>query len=191
MTRTVNIFTLSERVNEQAERAGLSLTALAAKSGLGKSTITSLLQTPDRNPRPSTLHKVAKALDVDPRYLIGETDEPSTWGEFSSSKNNGMSEGQTEYEATNTGDFVEYPLNSVQAGLGAAVAATALVDPNAPMESGTLYLADFKNGKRRIVYLAEPYLFWVTEEGEPSHAIRGKDVKILGKLLNRGDIGAK
>ncbi|MBO9467038.1 helix-turn-helix transcriptional regulator [Tropicibacter sp. R15_0] len=185
MTRSVNISTLSKRVNEQAERAGLSLTALAQAADLGKSTLTSLLQSPDRTPRPSTLNKVARALDVDPKYLLGETDEPGTWATSNGSKIKGLSEGIHEYTAAKQGGTVEYFLSNVRAGMGADVAASVLVDPDAPIETGTLYLAEFDDQTRRIVYLAEPYLFWVAEDGEPSHAIRGEGVAILGKLLNR------
>lgn len=185
MTRSVNISTLSERVNEQAERAGLSLTSLAKAADLGKSTLTSLLQSPDRSPRPSTLNKVAKALDVDPRYLLGEVENPGTWTAFYNIKTRGLSEGVHEYTAAKQGGTVEYLLSNIRTGMGADVAASVLVDPDAPIETGTLYLAEFDDKTRRIVYLAEPYLFWVAEDGEPSHAIRGDGVMILGKLLNR------
>lgn len=182
MTNNVNIFTLSERVNDRARRLGLSLTALSEKAGLAKSTITGMLQSPERTPRPSTLNKIARALDVDPRYLVGGIDEPGRWQDYYSINSNELSESGREFGVAAAEKFIELKIGRVNAGFGVSASASVAVAPIERVETGCLYLVEIPKHGRKICYFAEPYFMWMDEDGQIKHLTSGSEGEILGRI---------
>lgn len=64
--------TLLSRTKETAKQRGLSIEQLAKKVGISKS---GLYQWDQHEPKPSTITKVAEALNVSTDYLLGRTDD--------------------------------------------------------------------------------------------------------------------
>jgi len=68
---------LRARLRQLCKENGLSPSGLSIKAGLGKGAVSDILDNPDRHPRRRTLEKIARALDVAPDYLRGQTDQRS------------------------------------------------------------------------------------------------------------------
>ncbi len=66
------VATLGEKLKDARRRAVLTQEELAEKSGVGVATIIRLERGQIEEPRVSTLRKLAGALDVDARELIGD-----------------------------------------------------------------------------------------------------------------------
>lgn len=67
--------TLLSRTKEIAKRRGISMEKLANQVGISKSGI---YQWNNHEPKPSTVDKVADALNVSTDYLLGRTDIPTS-----------------------------------------------------------------------------------------------------------------
>jgi len=63
---------VGENLRHWRERRALSQDDLALASGVGQNTIWRI-EREGRQPRPSTLRKLATALNVDPAVLLGDT----------------------------------------------------------------------------------------------------------------------
>jgi transcriptional regulator with XRE-family HTH domain len=66
------VATLGEKLKDARRRAVLTQEQLAEKSGVGVATIIRLERGQVEEPRVSTLRKLAGALEVDARELIGD-----------------------------------------------------------------------------------------------------------------------
>lgn len=69
---------LIERINERLEALGLSARAASIKAGLSADAIRNIQRGKSLSARSNTLAAIARALDCDVRYLLGETDEVGT-----------------------------------------------------------------------------------------------------------------
>lgn len=62
--------TISERIKEGLEIRGMKQTDLVAKTGIGKSSISTYISG-SYEPKQTNIHKIAKALDVNESWLMG------------------------------------------------------------------------------------------------------------------------
>ncbi len=70
-TKGASVDTLGQRLREARRRAVLTQAELALKAGVALITVTRLEnEEGESNPRPETVRRLAKALDMDPAWLL-------------------------------------------------------------------------------------------------------------------------
>ncbi|MEM7721725.1 MAG: helix-turn-helix domain-containing protein [Pseudomonadota bacterium] len=181
---------LVQRLVDLCRDYGWSYTALSTKAGLGKGAVGDIIANPDRRPRDQTIMKLAKALGVEPLYLLGETDQDTS--------HLGLKEGIAPLE-DKAADEVFVAIQNVigregnslkawstafaPASAGVPKGSTILVDMGASTRSGDLVLASTADSGVAVRYLAEPYLVATGPAGQMAHATIGPDAEILGKIV--------
>lgn len=186
MKKQDEFLTIKDRLLEGMERLNISANELAARANVAPSTISGIIRQVERETRPSTLQKIARALDADPRYLAGTIDMPGSWDEFYRSNHKALAEDGGSFEPRNLDQTVEYDLGPTQAAFGAVVEAKVRVQPVTAPETDRLYLVEIPAVGRRIAYHVDPYLIYIDEHGATRFLIRTPAVIILGEVAKKG-----
>lgn len=72
-----SVSSIAERMQSALAQSGMSQAQLSAITGIGKSSISTYLSG-EYEPKHKNISKIAKALDVDERWLLGEVPDPNT-----------------------------------------------------------------------------------------------------------------
>lgn len=193
---------LAQRIETLRKRKGWSQTQLSSLAGLADSTINDIVRRPERASRISTIQAIADALGVSAQYLLGESDaeleksfSPYDIGDLEElvedSKQDDSEIIDKHIEARKRPGVIVCKIVSstcwqFRLGIGDVV----YIDTTERPTSGQIIATRDKRenmdqGKIRIGYLAEPYIFRFNSEGKPIHDFAGGgNSEIIGVLTS-------
>lgn len=172
------------------QQKGWSPSQLSIAAGLGKNTVGSLIEGGIRNPRKSTLEKLASALGVDIAILTGKPSashlgtliafdlaDEQLKEKFPNDINNLI----LDLAKQSSGERKHFLTKTAIPSLGISKGALVLINAVPAPSSGDIVVTE-KDGSTDICYWVEPYLVCLGNEGEIHHFLNDQSVKILGKI---------
>lgn len=185
--------TVAGRIESLLSEKGWSATKLSQRAGLGKGAVNDILTDPERQPRPATLTKLARALGVDKEYLACESDvrragsrlhDGPAWAEMPERAEAMPLLEKLDLEINEAGgDLTAYHLPPGAEGLGVPADSTVILSRKAVPKTGDLVVVNDPVLGHCIRYLAEPYLIGLDDEGRVRHWLRTDSAKFLGKVV--------
>lgn len=176
---------LSERISDLCAERKWSPSGLCRRAGIGKGTVAGIAADQSRTPRPSTIAKIAIALDVAPEYLMGETDVRVGPVSISDKRPGGLS---SEIQriimslvALNSDYASLITLDKPIPALGLLAQALVVVTRGHDVRSGDLLMV-VKDRKQRVCYSAGPLLVDLSMDGTTNHFVNDDSVDVLGHI---------
>lgn len=168
---------IGRRLMRAARERGWSQQQLSDRAGLGRNAVNEIINRPDRTPRRTTLTKLARALGVDPEWLIhgdpspaagGSTEKPLTAEEIRGADPTGALGALADMVASTADRWSVWRI-AAPAGDPFGAVRLALVDHSRTPRTGDHVVSP----GRGLRYLVEPYLVGTTATGAMDHSLRG------------------